>query len=217
MLRAQERVYSGMRERVRRFEIEPGTRLNIAEIAEEYDASSIPVREALARLSAEGLIEHEPQSGFMAPRVSLRRVIDDNTVVFLFLRHLTDLYFEAQPEGFIDELDRANEAIATKLREPEELATEVETTTRRMLDVMNSPKLASAVRAALDSSHFYRATYFRLFLPDDYIEGRRRYADALRAGDETLARMLVRQTQQQFSTGSRDVCREIVFMLADRS
>ena len=216
MARAQERVYAGMRARVRNLDIEPGSRLNVADIADEYDASTIPVREALARLAAEGLIEREPQAGFLAPRVSLRRVIDDNTVVFLFLRHVTDLYFEERPDGFVAALDEANERLAAAAHSPSALATEVEEATAELLGLVQSPKLASAVRAALDSSHYYRTVYFRLFPAADYIAARRLYAQAMRDDDDRTARLLVRQMQQRFSEGSREVCREVTLSLVER-
>lgn len=217
MARAQERVYAGMRERIRTFDIEPGSRLDINEIAERYDASAIPVREALARLAAEGLIDREPQTGFTAPRVAVRRVIDDNAVVFLFLRYITDLYFEQRPDGFLEALEAANAWLTAEPRGAEELATEVETATEGLLDLLQSPKLASAVRAALDSSHHYRTVYFRTFPIDEYITARRLYAEALRSGDETAARELVRQTQYRFAAGSREVCREVMLDLLDRA
>lgn len=215
MARAQERVYAGMRKRIRELSVRPGSRLNIAELAEEYGASTIPVREALARLTAEGLIEHELQAGFLAPRVSVRRVIDDNTVVFLFLRHATDLYFEEQPRGFLKTLDEANEWLTASPRTPGELAAEVEEATDKLLGLVQSPKLATAVRAALDSSHYYRTTYFRLFSPDEYITARHMYAEALRSGDDRSARDLVRLTQARFAAKSRDVCREVMVSVFD--
>ena len=48
----------------------PGMRLGQTELATQFDASRVPVREALKMLSAEGLVEHDPNRGFFVARFS---------------------------------------------------------------------------------------------------------------------------------------------------
>jgi DNA-binding GntR family transcriptional regulator len=48
----------------------PGMRLGQTELAEQFSASRVPVREALKLLSAEGLVEHDPNRGFFIARFS---------------------------------------------------------------------------------------------------------------------------------------------------
>jgi DNA-binding GntR family transcriptional regulator len=63
-----QRVYSYLRRRIRDLAIPPGTALRKNEIALECGVSRAPVSEAIARLSAEGLIDVYPQSGsFVSP------------------------------------------------------------------------------------------------------------------------------------------------------
>lgn len=52
-----DRVYSLLRERIAHGEIERGTRLHQEDLAVELGVSRTPVREALRRLSAEGLVD----------------------------------------------------------------------------------------------------------------------------------------------------------------
>lgn len=52
-----DRVYSLLRERIARGELERGTRLHQEDLAVELGVSRTPVREALRRLSAEGLVD----------------------------------------------------------------------------------------------------------------------------------------------------------------
>src|SRR5690606_27174410 len=53
---------------IRDLEIPPGTALNKNDIALECEVSRAPVSEAIARLSAEGLVDVFPQSGsFVSP------------------------------------------------------------------------------------------------------------------------------------------------------
>jgi DNA-binding GntR family transcriptional regulator len=74
-----ERVYAELRADILAGRQLPGRRLPFAELSERYGASMGVVREALTRLTAEGLVESEPQYGFRVQRIS----IDD-------LRHLTE-------------------------------------------------------------------------------------------------------------------------------
>ncbi len=48
----------------------PGIRLGQTELAERFSASRVPIREALKLLSAEGLVEHDPNKGFFVARFS---------------------------------------------------------------------------------------------------------------------------------------------------
>ncbi len=48
----------------------PGTKLRIKVLAERYDAGPIPIREALSRLSAVGLIDAHEQRGFWVAPIS---------------------------------------------------------------------------------------------------------------------------------------------------
>jgi GntR family transcriptional regulator, rspAB operon transcriptional repressor len=62
------RVYNYLRRRIRDLEIPPGTALRKNDIALECGVSRAPVSEAIARLSAEGLVDVFPQSGsFVSP------------------------------------------------------------------------------------------------------------------------------------------------------
>lgn len=47
-----------------------GARLGQTELAQQFRASRVPVREALKLLSAEGLVEHDPNRGFFVAKFS---------------------------------------------------------------------------------------------------------------------------------------------------
>lgn len=59
-----DRVYSRLRARVIDLELEPGYRLQIERLSKEFGVSPTPIREALNRLSAEGLVTAEAYRGF---------------------------------------------------------------------------------------------------------------------------------------------------------
>lgn len=52
----------------------PGARLNIADLAQRFQASAVPVREALRNLEAEGLVEFRPNRGVIIRDLSVREV-----------------------------------------------------------------------------------------------------------------------------------------------
>lgn len=74
-----ERVYAELRGDILAGRQRPGSRLPFADLATRHEASMGVIREVLTRLTAEGLVESEPQYGF---RVVPLSVAD--------LEHLTD-------------------------------------------------------------------------------------------------------------------------------
>jgi DNA-binding GntR family transcriptional regulator len=52
----------------------PGARLNIADLAQRFQASAVPVREALRNLESEGLVEFRPNRGVIIRELSAREV-----------------------------------------------------------------------------------------------------------------------------------------------
>jgi DNA-binding GntR family transcriptional regulator len=59
----QERVYGAVRERILSGQYGPGYRVVIDALAEEFAVSALPVREAIRRLEAEGLVIYRPNAG----------------------------------------------------------------------------------------------------------------------------------------------------------
>ncbi|MCL2396210.1 MAG: GntR family transcriptional regulator [Acidimicrobiaceae bacterium] len=59
----QARVYDAIRERILNGVYGPGYRVVIDVLAEEFEVSALPVREAIRRLEAEGLIVYRPNAG----------------------------------------------------------------------------------------------------------------------------------------------------------
>ncbi len=64
------RIANAIREQVARGILGPGLRLGQTELAAQFRASRVPVREALKMLSAEGVVDHDPNRGFFVSRIS---------------------------------------------------------------------------------------------------------------------------------------------------
>jgi DNA-binding GntR family transcriptional regulator len=69
-------IYVGLRQRIIRSEIPPGTALSEAEIARRFSISRQPVREAFIKLAEEGLLEIRPQRGTFVRKISMTAVMD---------------------------------------------------------------------------------------------------------------------------------------------
>ena len=71
-----EEVYRGIRSDVLECRLLPGTKLKINDFCTRFGVSLGAVREALARLAADGLVRSEPQRGFFVAPVSREDLVD---------------------------------------------------------------------------------------------------------------------------------------------
>jgi DNA-binding GntR family transcriptional regulator len=76
-----ERVYGVIRERILSGEYGPGHRLVIDSLAEELEVSALPIREAIRRLEAEGLIFYRRNAGATVATADPAQFEDGMTVL----------------------------------------------------------------------------------------------------------------------------------------
>jgi len=110
-----EQVYELLKEQIIDRVYGPGDKLNIDAIAREMKVSSTPVREALARLVAEGLVAAVPYVGFAVSPMPTRKYYED---LYTF-RNLLEPWAAAEaarwrPSDVIDEIKAAVEATGRK-------------------------------------------------------------------------------------------------------
>jgi GntR family carbon starvation induced transcriptional regulator len=70
------RVLADLRGAILRGELVPGAKINLDHLREQFEASISPLREALARLTADGLVLFEDQRGFRVAPVSATELDD---------------------------------------------------------------------------------------------------------------------------------------------
>ncbi|NLF04747.1 MAG: GntR family transcriptional regulator [Actinomycetales bacterium] len=68
---ASSRIVAGLRQQILRGTLTPGSRIRQEELAAEFGASRLPVRDALRQLEAEGLVRLVANSGAWVQRLSL--------------------------------------------------------------------------------------------------------------------------------------------------
>jgi DNA-binding GntR family transcriptional regulator len=98
-------LFQVLRTRIIRCEILPNTRLSEVGIAAEFDVSRQPVREAIIKLSEEGLLEVRPQRGTVVPRISVRVVEDARFVREAIEADIVKRAVKVFDKRMIDELD----------------------------------------------------------------------------------------------------------------
>src|SRR3979490_871145 len=125
---AAARIYSDLRAEMVSLRRRPGEAISEAEIALSYGVSRTPVREAILKLSDEGLVEIFPQSGIFVARIPLtalpeaiiiRKALEETTArlaaeratssQILTLRSVLERQREASAAGDIETFHQADE------------------------------------------------------------------------------------------------------------
>lgn len=68
---ARERIYEKVRNEILSCALMPGVELREAELAERYNVSKSPIRDAMQKLEFEGLVEIEPRRGHRVAPISI--------------------------------------------------------------------------------------------------------------------------------------------------
>ena len=71
---AHDRVYRGLRTRIMHGQLHPGKALTLRAIAQEFEVSMTPAREALRRLGAEGAVTVSKSGRVATPELSNERI-----------------------------------------------------------------------------------------------------------------------------------------------
>lgn len=104
-----EKAFVALHDAIVRGELQPGERLPIEELAEVLDMSPMPIREALRRLDAVGLVENVPHRGARVTELSLEDLRD----MYEARLALEPLAVQHAAERFDDEdAERGRDALA---------------------------------------------------------------------------------------------------------
>jgi DNA-binding GntR family transcriptional regulator len=112
-----QEAYDRIRAAIRDGTLQPGLRLTETDLAARFGVSRTPVRHAIARLEAEGLLTHEPRRGLSVTRPDHQQVIElyvmreilEGAAARLAAQHATETELatmaelvEAEPAAFTD-------------------------------------------------------------------------------------------------------------------
>ncbi|MBY6006081.1 GntR family transcriptional regulator [Salipiger bermudensis] len=92
--------------------LEPGTRITETELAERLQMSRTPVREALRRLEAEGLVTHKPRVGVIVRQLSYSELMELYEMRWVLEGTAARLAARAASDVEIEELAAINDEMA---------------------------------------------------------------------------------------------------------
>lgn len=109
-------------EAIRRGKYVPGARLREEEVGARLDLSRTPVREALRRLEAEGIVEHRPRAGAVVRQLSHAEVVELYEMRVVLERTAAELAAKHGTEAEFDTLATLNKQIAEERESPSRAA-----------------------------------------------------------------------------------------------
>ena len=105
-------IYSALRERILSNDIAPGTRLVMRDFANRYEASDIPVREALRMLERDGLVETAPYRGARVTTLTAKEVEE----TYFIRSHLESIATGLAAERITDSEMAQLDVLMTRMR-----------------------------------------------------------------------------------------------------
>ena len=109
----QQRVYSIIRERILEGAYGPGYRLVIDRIADEFGVSALPVREAVRRMEAEGLVVFRPNAGAQVTPADPSLYEENMTVLAVLEGYATAQAAPRMDAGQLRSLDQETDAMVS--------------------------------------------------------------------------------------------------------
>lgn len=71
-----DQIYEILKDRIVKLELEPGAKIDISSLAIEFDISETPIRDALKKLSKDGLVKTKARRGYYVVKLSREDVLE---------------------------------------------------------------------------------------------------------------------------------------------
>ncbi|MFN0155924.1 MAG: GntR family transcriptional regulator [Gaiella sp.] len=180
----RDQVYARLREAIITCELAPGARISLAEVAERYGVSTMPVRDALQLLEQEGLVETSARRWTRVVEIDASTVAEAAPLVALLEQYA--LVSAPHPSAEqIDSLRAANSLYAAALESGDAsalIAADAEFHDA-LVGLAGNPTLERAVRAARTRLHLFRARVVRPEVSVGAAEEHERVIACLETGD----------------------------------
>jgi len=194
---AAVKVYHSLRVPIVDGEIPPGARITIDEVARRLGVSQTPVREALQRLEADGLVVYTPSRGYRTTAVldlaALRAIFEFRLLVEPWAARTAAGDPLANPTAALtEELDAFEEAASRR----QDLRQDMLGHDTRIHDLILAAAGNEVVRQAFTQTHCHLHVFRRSPVDADgsfTVREHRAIADAIQAGDATAAEQAMAQ------------------------
>ncbi len=191
---SHERVYRSLRNSIMWGELYPGQRLTIRGVAEQFDVSMTPAREAVKRLSAEGALTLSKTGRVTAPVLSVDRIEELASLRALLEPELASRALPRAHIALIDRLQKINSTVdqmAVKQNAVGYIRANLEFHRTLYLRAQAPAILAMVETVWLQMGPTMGALYDRL-RRQSASENHRTALAALHAGDEPTLRLAIR-------------------------
>ncbi|MQA87466.1 MAG: FCD domain-containing protein [Streptosporangiales bacterium] len=192
--RMGEQIAAQLRHEIIAGDLRPGDLMRLAPLAERFDVSITPVREALAVLERQGLVVGRPHRGFYVADLSPEDIEDVYALHAFMAGRLTEHAVGQLSDHELDELEKIDEEIrqATLAGDKDGAGDLNHELHRRIMQASGSMLLLRFLR---ETTPFVgRKTGSDVpGWAEVRIEGHRAIIDALRGGDGRLARALMEE------------------------
>lgn len=111
-------AYDAVVDAIRRGDFLPGARLREEEVAARLNLSRTPIREALRRLEAEGIVEHRPRAGAVVRQLSHSEVVELYEMRLVLERTAAEMAAQHGSAAEFDTLETLNRQIARERGNP---------------------------------------------------------------------------------------------------
>ena len=176
-------AYSRLLEEIRQGKLKPGARLTETELAVRLSISRTPVREAIRRLEADGLVTHQPRIGAMIRTLDYAEVMELYEMRNVLERTAARMAARSASDVEIAELAALNEEMAAAARDGARLAALNQRFHLTLIDAARNRYLVKAVQSVHKTM---------LILGPTTLEESRRAAEAVREHGEILAAISAR-------------------------
>ena len=99
-----QQTYDRLKKEIMTFALSPGEPISAAKIAERYQVSRTPAREAIVKLESEGLIDIYPQSKSVVSKINIARANQEWFVRRSLELGMVDAFFDQVKQEDIDEM-----------------------------------------------------------------------------------------------------------------
>lgn len=156
-LNQDEKVYKQIKELMFRYEIIPGQKLQLQDLADKFGVSRVPVKNALSMLAHEGFVDYTLNRGYKVKEISYREALELYEIRILIEKSAVEIavskgYTPEQQEELQKRMEAYNRAI------------EEEVTRKRFILDQNFHQWIVRMGGNLQMSRYFEQIYQLIFL-----------------------------------------------------
>ncbi len=121
-LSQSEIAYARLYKAIEDGDIQPGDRVRESDVADRFSLSRTPVREALRKLEADGIIEHKPRIGAIVRVLSHPEVVELYEMRLVLERTAAEMAAQHSAPAEVDELSDLNAELSAAANDPQRAA-----------------------------------------------------------------------------------------------